>query len=179
MFPGPFDYYRASTLDEAIALLAQHGEDARPLTGGQSLIPLMKLRLATPAVLVDLNPIPELDYVRGGNGSVEIGALARHADVEAATVVRTQLPSALDAAMLVGDMQVRNLGSVAGALAEADPGGDWGPVLLALGGQVRCAGPDGPRTIAASDFYVDYLTTALEPAEIITEIRLPLPAPGA
>ena len=177
MFPNVFEYFRAASVQEAVSLLAHHGEDARPLTGGQSLIPLMKMRLVNPAVLVDLNPIPDLDYVRRNNGSIEIGALARHADVEESTVIRIQLPIALDAAMLVGDMQVRNLGSVAGAVAEADPGGDWGPVLLAAGGQMRCVGPGGPRMVEASEFYVDFLTTALKPAEIITEIRLPVPPP--
>jgi carbon-monoxide dehydrogenase medium subunit len=135
--------------------------------------------VANPTVLVDLNPIPDLDYIRRDNGAVEIGALVRHADVEESAIVRRLLPIAVDAAMLVGDMQVRNLGSVAGAVAEADPGGDWGPVLLALGAEVQCVGPDGPRWIAASDFYVDFLTTALQPAELITQIRVPIPPPGS
>src|SRR5205823_3552328 len=149
MYPAAFEYVRAASVVEAVALLAQHGDDARPLTGGQSLIPLMKLRLVNPTVLVDLNGIPDLDYVRRNNGFIEIGALARHADVEESAVVRSEVPIALDAAMLVGDMQVRNLGSVAGAAAEADPGGDWGPVLLALGAQLECTGPRGSRTINA------------------------------
>jgi carbon-monoxide dehydrogenase medium subunit len=179
VFPSPFEYVRAHSIEEAVSLLARFGEDARPLTGGQSLIPLMKLRLVNPTVLVDLNPIPGLDYVRRANGSIEIGALSRHADIEASSLIRSELPIALDAAMCVGDAQVRNLGSLAGAAAEADPGGDWGPVLLALGAQIACTGPGGSRLLDAADFYVDYLTTALEPAELIAEIRLPVPPPGS
>jgi carbon-monoxide dehydrogenase medium subunit len=179
VFPSAFEYRRAGSIDEAVTLLARHGEDARPLTGGQSLIPLMKLRLVNPTVLVDLNPIPDLDYVRRSDASIEIGALARHSDIERSSLVRSELPIALDAAMCVGDAQVRNLGSLAGAAAEADPGGDWGPVLVALGAQMLCTRPAGSRSIRAEDFYLDYLTTALEPAELIEHITLPLPPPGS
>ena len=179
MFPSSFDYVRAHSPEEAVSLLGEYGEDARPLTGGQSLIPLMKLRLVNPSVLVDLNDIPGLDYIRRTDGTVEIGALARHGDIETTGLVRDTLPIALDAAMCVGDVQVRNLGSLAGALAEADPGGDWGPVLLALGAQIACLGSNGSRVVDAADFYLDYLTTVLEPAELITEIRLPVPPEGS
>jgi aerobic carbon-monoxide dehydrogenase medium subunit len=175
MYPNVFDYFRPDSLAEAVALLGQHGEDARPLAGGQSLIPLMKLRVANPTVLVDLNRIPGLGSVERRNGTLAIGALARHADVEAATLVHTTLPIMLDAARVVGDAQVRNLGTVAGALAEADPGGDWGPVLLALNGAVQCLGPDGERVIAAADLFADYFTTTLAPTELITEVRVPVP----
>src|SRR5919199_1421027 len=175
MYPNVFDYFRPESLAEAVELLSQYGEDARPLAGGQSLIPLMKLRVANPTVLVDLNRLPGLDYVERRNGTLALGALARHADVEAAAAVRAALPIMLDAARVVGDAQVRNLGTVAGALAEADPGGDWGPVLLALNGEVQCQGPRGERTIAAADLFADYFTTTLEPTELITEIRVPAP----
>jgi carbon-monoxide dehydrogenase medium subunit len=176
MYPNVFDYFRPESLAEAVALLGQYGEDARPLAGGQSLIPLMKLRVANPTVLVDLNRLPGLGYVERRNGTLALGALARHADVEAAADVRAALPIMLDAARVVGDAQVRNLGTVAGALAEADPGGDWGPVLLALNGEVQCQGPRGERTIAAADLFTDYFTTALAPDELIAEVRVPAPA---
>jgi carbon-monoxide dehydrogenase medium subunit len=179
VFPGSFDYFRAASLEEAVTLLEQYGDDARALAGGQSLIPLMKLRLANPTVLVDLNPVPGLDYVRTDDGSVRIGALARHADVEQWGQLPSLLPMVQDAVVLVGDAQVRNLGTVVGAMAEADPGGDWGPVVLALGGELSCIGPGGARTIPATDFFTDYYTTALEPTEIITELRLRLPPAGS
>lgn len=179
MFPASFDYVRASSLAEAVALLEQYGDEARPLAGGQSLIPLMKLRLANPTVLVDLNPVPGLDYVRESAEWLQIGALARHVDVELSDSIRDRLPIVHDAASVVGDMQVRNLGTVVGAIAEADPGGDWGPVALALGGEVACVGPDGDRTIPLTDFFADYYTTALRPAELIRELRLRMPLDGA
>ena len=175
MFPASFDYLRASSLADAIALLEQHGDEARPLAGGQSLVPLMKLRLANPTVLVDLNPISELDYVKEDGEWLRIGALTRHADVEQWDKISSLLPIAHDAASLVGDAQVRNLGTVVGAIAEADPGGDWGPVVLALGGEVACIGPAGERAIPLTDFFTDYYTTALEPTELIRELRLRLP----
>src|SRR5919202_1475355 len=178
MYPNVFDYFRPESLAEAVALLGQHGEDARPLAGGQSLIPLMKLRVANPAVLVDLNRLPGLGYVERRNGTLALGALARHVDVRAAPEVQADLPIMLDATRVVGDAQVRNLGTVAGALAEADPGGDWGPVLLALNGAVHCRGPQGDRVIPAADLFVDYFTTALAPDELITEVCLPVPAAG-
>ena len=179
MYPNVFDYFRPESLAEAVALLGQHGEDARPLAGGQSLIPLMKLRVANPTVLVDLNRLPGLGYVERRNGTLALGALARHADVMQAAAVHAALPILLDAARVVGDAQVRALGTVVGALAEADPGGDWGPVLLALNGEVQCQGPESERVIAAADLFADYFTTALEPTELITEVRVPVPAAGS
>lgn len=179
MFPASFDYVRASSLAEAISLLSQYGDDARPLAGGQSLIPLMKLRLANPTVLVDLNPVPGLDYVKTDAEWLQIGALARHADVEHSDRIRALLPIVHDAASLVGDMQVRNLGTVVGAMAEADPGGDWGPVALALGGEVTCVGPTGDRVVPLTDFFTDYYTTDLDPTELISELRLRLPPVGS
>ena len=179
MYPNAFDYFRPSSLPEALELMARHGDDARPLAGGQSLVPLMKLRMANPAVLVDLNGLPELDYLRQENGWLAMGALARHVDVEDAALVRARLPLVIDAVGMVGDVQVRNLGTVAGAMAEADPAGDWGPALLALDGEVQCVGPNGERTIAAGDFFTDFFTTALDSAELVTEVRLRLPGPGS
>ncbi len=175
MFPNVFDYYKAGSIAEAISLLSKYGDDARPLSGGQSLVPLMKLRLVNPGVIIDLNPIKDLDYIRRTNGTIEIGGLVRHADVESSPLMKTTLALAVDGAELVGDMQVRNRGTVAGAVAEADPGGDWGPVLVALNGKVECQGPGGKRLVDAADFYVDFLTTVLEPAEIVTGVQLPVP----
>jgi aerobic carbon-monoxide dehydrogenase medium subunit len=179
MFPASFDYVRAASLAEAVTLLKQHGDEARPLAGGQSLVPLMKLRLANPTVLVDLNPIPDLDYVKADGEWLRIGALTRHADVELWDEIRSLLPIAYDAASLVGDAQVRNLGTVVGAMAEADPGGDWGPVVLALGGEIVAVGPGGDRIIPLTTFFTDYYTTALEPTELIRELRLRLPPVGS
>jgi carbon-monoxide dehydrogenase medium subunit len=179
VFPAAFDYVPAFSLAEAISCLERYGDDARPLAGGQSLVPLMKLRLANPAVLVDLNPIAGLDYVSAEDGWLRIGALTRHADVEEHAGLRSLVPAVHDAARLVGDAQVRNLGTVVGALAEADPGGDWGPVVLALGGEVSCLGPSVERVISLDDFFTDYYTTALQPIELIRELRLRLPSPGS
>jgi aerobic carbon-monoxide dehydrogenase medium subunit len=179
MYPSAFEYLRAESLPRAIELLSQYGDEARALAGGQSLIPLMKLRLSTPGVLVDLNPISGLEYVSQSDGWLALGALARHADVAGSELVRSRVPMIHDAVLLVGDAQVRNLGTVAGALAEADPGGDWGPIILALDGEVTCMGPSGQRVVSATDFFTDYYTTVLEPVELISEVRLRMPEPGS
>jgi aerobic carbon-monoxide dehydrogenase medium subunit len=177
MYPKSFEYFRPDSLAEALELVAQHGDEARPLAGGQSLIPLMKLRLANPTVVVDLNHLPGLSYIARKNGSLAFGALTRHADVETSAEVRAASPIIGDAVVMVGDVQVRNLGTVAGALAEADPAGDWGPVVLALGGEVECVGPDGGRVIPIEELFSDFYTTVLEPTELITEVRLRVPGP--
>ena len=179
MYPSSFEYFRAGSLAHALELMAQYGDDARPLAGGQSLIPLMKLRLASPAVLVDLNPLDELAYVRQENGWLAMGALARHAEVEDSGLVRDHLPLAFDAVRLVGDAQVRNLGTVAGSLAEADPGGDWGPALLALGAEVTCHSTRGQRVVDATDLFRDFYSTDLAPDELLTEVRLRVPPAGS
>lgn len=180
MYPRNFDYVRAGSLAEALDLLAEHGDDGRPLAGGQSLIPLMKLRLVSPRVLVDLNGIPGLDYVKEEDGWLRIGALTRHAAVARDRALCAALPVLGDAVREVGDIQVRNLGTVIGALVEADPAGDWGPVLLALDGQVVCTRQGGgERTIEGSAFFEDFLTPALETGELATELRLPKPRAGS
>ncbi|OGG46196.1 MAG: hypothetical protein A3F84_04150 [Candidatus Handelsmanbacteria bacterium RIFCSPLOWO2_12_FULL_64_10] len=176
MFPNVFEYYRANSVAEAIALLTKYGDDARPISGGQSLVPLMKLRLVNPGVIVDLNPIPGLDYVRRTDGVIELGGLVRHAEAESAALLKQHLPVVVDAVELTGDMQVRNRGTVGGVIAEADPGGDWGAALLAVNGKVECEGPNGKRVIDGPDFYLDFLTTALGPGEIVTGVQLPVPA---
>ncbi len=159
--------------------MARYGHEARPLAGGQSLIPLMKLRLANPTVIVDLNAIPGLSYIRQEGERLAIGALTSHSYVEESEIVCSRLAVIEDAVSNIGDAQVRNLGTVGGSLAHADPSGDWGPVLLALGGEVRCLGPSGDRLIQGSEFFTDIYETTRWPTEIVTEVRIPLPQPGA
>ena len=159
--------------------MARYGQDARPLAGGQSLIPLMKLRLANPAVIVDLNGIPGLSYVREEGDRLAIGALTCHSDVEDSELVRTGYAAIKDAVSHIGDAQVRNLGTVGGSLVHGDPSGDWGAVLLALGGEVCCLGPSGNRLIQASEFFTEMYETARQPDEIVTEVRIGSPGPRA
>lgn len=173
--PAAFDYYPATSVDEAIALLQEHGEDAKVLAGGHSLIPTMKLRLAQPAVLVDLGRIPGLSYIHEENGAVAIGAMTTYATLARSDLLRQHFTLLADAASVIGDQQVRNRGTLGGALAHADPAADMTAIVLALKGDILTQGPNGIRTIKADDFFVDIFTTALQPGEIITEIRLPMP----
>jgi carbon-monoxide dehydrogenase medium subunit len=175
MLPARFDYHRAETLDEALALLDQYGEEAKTLAGGMSLIPLMKLRFASPGHLVDINRIPGLATIAESNGHLRVGALARHADVEASDVVQARYPAMATAAPLVSDPIVRNRGTVGGSLAHADPAGDWGSVMLAMGAELVCRSSSGERVVGIDDFLVDTFTSALTPNEILTEIRAPAP----
>jgi carbon-monoxide dehydrogenase medium subunit len=174
MYPRAFQYHRAKSYPEAVSLLGQLGDDAKLLAGGQSLIPLMKLRLSTPGHLVDLNFIPQTSYIRS-NGSLSLGAMTRHSEI-AASAATARLPILHDCAAGIADPQVRNLGTIGGSIAEADPTGDWAPVLLATGATVTTLGPDGTRSIDIHDFILDAYTTALQPAELITDIAIPLPA---
>lgn len=175
MYPKSFDYIRASSLREAIDILSQHREEAKVLAGGQSLIPLMKLRLAAPRYVVDIARISGMDGVAERDGSVEFGALVRHAAIEASPLVQEKLPIMRDAASVIADVQVRNRGTLGGALAHADPCGDWGPVCLALDARVKCAGPRGERTIKIGDFFRDAFTTALNDDEVLTSLSIELP----
>lgn len=174
MYPSPFRYHRATSLAEASRLLAELGEEARPLAGGQSLIPLMKLRLAAPAHLVDLNFLPGLSQVEHANGTLRIGALARHAEIESSAAARS-IPILHDCAAGIADPQIRHRGTIGGSLAEADPSGDWAPVLLTLDTTVHTVGPAGERAIPLADFIVDAYTTRLAPAELIREITVAVP----
>jgi len=174
MYPRAFQYHRAKSQSEAISLLSELGDDAKLLAGGQSLIPLMKLRLSTPGHLVDLNFIPDTSYIRR-NGALTFGAMTRHAEI-AASAEAMQIPILHDCAAGIADPQVRNLGTIGGSIAEADPTGDWAPVLLATGATVSTLGPDGARSIDIHDFILDAYTTTLQPAELITEIAVPLAA---
>ena len=173
MFPHPFEYVRPASLDEAVDLLKRHGDQARVLAGGQSLIPLMKLRLASPQVLIDIGHIPALSFVREDRDSLRIGAMARHRDLEQTPLVRDRYPLLAEAARSLGDPQVRNLGTVGGALAHADPAGDWGAAFLAFNTTLTATGPRGSRTLSIDDFFRDTFVTALDPKEILAEIRIP------
>lgn len=174
MSPYPFQYHRAHSLAEASTLLTQLGADARLLAGGQSLIPLMKLRLAQPAALVDLNFVPGLAAIEPGNGEIRFGAMARHAAIEDSPVAE-RIPILHDCAAGIADSQVRNMGTIGGSVAEADPSSDWIAVLLTLAAHVRCAGPQAERSVAISDFVKDAYTTALAPGEIVREIVVKVP----
>lgn len=173
MIPAPFDYQRAGSVDEAIELLASHGDDAKLLAGGHSLLPLMKLRLAQPTVLVDIGRIGDLSYVTDGGGSVRIGALTRHHDVASSDLVREQVPLLAEVAGQIGDPQVRHRGTVGGSIAHGDPASDLPAVVLALRGTLVVRGPGGEREIAADDFFTGFLETSLAPDEVLTEIRVP------
>jgi carbon-monoxide dehydrogenase medium subunit len=177
MIPGAFDYFAPSTLPEAIALLQQHGEDAKILAGGHSLIPLMKLRLAEPAYLIDINRIGGLAYIKEEEGELRIGALTREADLDASALVRARYPLLADTARVIADPLVRNMATVGGNLAHADPANDHPATMLAYGARVVATGPRGERIIPITDFFVGLFATALAPDEILTEIRIPMPSP--
>lgn len=178
MYPRSFAYHRASSLKEAAGMMAELGPEARLLAGGQSLIPLMKLRLSSPATLVDLGHIPDLDFIRHNDGALEIGALARHSGVEHSAEAR-RIPILRDCAAGIADVQVRNWGTVVGSIAEADPTGDWSPVLLTLETAVHCLGPQGERRVPLAEFIRDAFTTALEPGELIQALQIRTPASGS
>jgi carbon-monoxide dehydrogenase medium subunit len=176
MIPAQFDYLAPKTLDEAVALLAQHPDDAKILAGGHSLIPAMKLRLAQPQALIDIGGIKDLSYVREEGGQIRIGATTTHYQIESSARLREICPLLPEAASTIGDVQVRNKGTIGGSLAHADPAGDWPAVILALQAEIVAASSNGERTIKADDFFVDLMTTALKPGEILREIRIPAPA---
>ena len=176
MYTAPFEYHRARSVEEAISLLDEYGDDAKLLAGGHSLIPLLKLRFAQPKHLIDVRKLPNLAGIREEAGAIVIGATTTHAQVERSTVAERWLPMLAEAASQIGDPLVRNVGTVGGSLAHADPGADWPAVMLALNADFGVTGPRGARTIPADDFFLDILTTALGPAEILTEVRIPIPA---
>jgi carbon-monoxide dehydrogenase medium subunit len=173
VIPAAFAYARPDSVDEAVALLAEHGDEAKVLAGGHSLLPLMKLRLATPSVLVDVGRLTDLSYVRDAGDAVAVGGLTRHHDVEHDPLLRRYVPIMSAAAGEVGDPQVRHRGTLGGSLAHGDPASDLPAVVLALRGSIVVRGSGGERVIAADDFFQDFLETALAPDEIITEVRLP------
>jgi aerobic carbon-monoxide dehydrogenase medium subunit len=173
MIPAQFEYERASSVDEAIELLGRHGEDAKLLAGGHSLLPLMKLRLAAPAVLVDIGRLRELSYVREDGDRVAIGALTRHHDVANDALLAEHCPIVSHTAGLIGDPQVRHMGTIGGSVAHGDPASDLPTVLLALDAEMTARGPDGERTIGAAEFFGGLFETALNADEVLTEIRVP------
>ena len=177
MIPPSFEYLRPNTIPEAIAMLQQHGDAAKILSGGQSLIPMMKLRLARPAILIDINRIAGLSHIKEEGGYLKIGGLTREAELEASPLVRSKYPILADTTHVIADPQVRNLATVGGNLAHGDPANDHPATMIALGAQVVASGPKGERVIAIEDFFVSLFTTALKPDEILTEIRVPVPPP--
>jgi carbon-monoxide dehydrogenase medium subunit len=177
MRPAEFDYHRPASVDEAVALLGDLG-DAKALAGGHSLLPAMKLRLSTPAAIVDLGGIPGLDGIAQDGDRLVIGSLATHASVAASDLVRAECPVLAEAAGEIGDRQVRNRGTIGGSVAHADPGADYPTVLKALGATIATASKSGGREIAADDFFVGVFATALEPGELITSVAVPVTAKG-
>ncbi|OLC41560.1 MAG: carbon monoxide dehydrogenase [Acidobacteria bacterium 13_1_40CM_65_14] len=176
MYPANFDYKRPATVDEAVALLAQHGDAAKLLAGGHSLIPAMKLRLAQPKVVVDIGRISTLSYIREAGGKLAIGAMTTHQEIAASRLLQDKCPLLPETASHIGDVQVRNKGTIGGSLAHADPAADYPATILALDAEIEVAGPNGRRTIRAGDFFVDLLQTAIAANELITEIRVPVTA---
>lgn len=182
MYPSAFDYSAPETLDEALASLGELGDEGRVLAGGQSLIPMMKLRLAAPGHLVDINGVSELSYIDEENGHLAVGALARHADLAASDLVSSSNHTMASAAPWISDPLVRNRGTLCGSVAHCDPEGDWNSVMLAVGASVVARSASGERVIPIADFVVDFFTNALEPGEMVTEVRVPKyagPAGGA
>lgn len=177
MYPNAFDYYRAASVPDAIALLQEH-PDAKLIAGGHSLLPMMKLRLVSPPALIDLGGIPGLSGIREVADAIVIGAATTYDDLLNSDIINEALPMIAEAASVVGDVQVRNRGTIGGALAHADPASDMPPVMLALGATLKVVGPNGERTIPADDFFVKFFTCALQPDEVLTEISVPRPKAG-
>ena len=178
MIPAAFEYLCPATVDEAVALLSQFGEEAKLLAGGHSLLPAMKLRLAQPRTVIDVGRIPELSGIREEGGKLVVGARTTHHALENSPLVRAQCPLLTEVALEVGDVQVRNRGTLGGSLVHADPAADWPAALLALEGELEIAGPGGRRVVSASDFFVDMMQTAVGESDLLCEIRLPITGPG-
>jgi len=173
MIPSPFNYHRPTTLDEALQLLTE-SEDAKVLAGGHSLLPAMKLRLAQPKTIVDLGRIGDLNYIREEGGRVAIGAMTTHYQIETSALLQGKCPLLPELATHIGDVQVRNKGTFGGSLVHADPAADWPAAVLALDAEFEIAGPSGRRTVGAPDFFVEMMQSAVQPNEILREIRVPM-----
>lgn len=173
MIPAQFDYLAPQTLDEAVALLSQHQDEAKILAGGHSLIPAMKLRLATPQILIDIGRIKDLSYIREEGDLIHIGAMTTHYQIESSDRLREICPLLPECAANIGDVQVRNKGTIGGSLAHADPAADWPAAIIALNAEIVARSAAGERVIKADDFFVDFFTSALEAGEIVREIRIP------
>jgi len=175
MIPAQFDYATPNSIAEAVSLLAQRPDEAKILAGGHSLIPAMKLRLAQPQLLIDLGRIKDLSYIRSESGKILIGAMTTHYQLESSATLKQSCPLLTECAASIGDVQVRNKGTIGGSLAHSDPAADWPAAILALRGEIVAVGSAGERVIKADDFFVDFFTTALQPGEIIREIRVEIP----
>jgi len=178
MIPREFEYFDPTSIEEAVNLLSKYGEDAKLMAGGMSLLPMMKLRILSPRVLVDLWRVPDLEYIRERDGMILIGSMATHYMLHSSELIRKKIPILAEAAQVVGDPLVRNLGTIGGSAAHAAPNADYPPVLVALAAEMSVTGPKGTRTIGAKDFFTDIFTTAIEPSEVLTEIRIPPPRAG-
>ena len=174
MIPAAFDYIAPQSLDEAVRALAAHGEEAKLLAGGHSLLPLLKLRLANPKLLIDLTRIPGLGNISQDDDKIVLGALATHYQIESSKLLKSKCPLLPETARFIGDVQVRNRGTIGGSLTHADPCADWPAAILALGGELKLSGPTGERRIAGEEFFLGTMTTAIEPTEILTDIRVPV-----
>ena len=179
MIPQSFEYFCPETVSEAIALLHQHGDGAKILSGGQSLIPMMKIRLARPEYIIDINRLADLQYIKEEDGFLKIGGLTREADLEASDLIRSKYPIVLDTAAAIADPQVRNMATIGGNLAHGDPANDHPATMMALRAAVIATGQSGERSIPVTDFFLSVFTTALEHGEILTEIRIPIPPSGS
>jgi carbon-monoxide dehydrogenase medium subunit len=177
MLPSSFDYHRAGSLEEALSLLGQHGDDGKVLAGGQSLIPMMKLRFANPGHLIDVNHVDGLDAIEEVDGELRIGALVRHNHLAANPLIKERYPTIAAAAPQIADPLVRNLGTIGGSLAHADPAGDLGSVMLSLGASVVLTGASGERVVPIGEFMVATFTTSIEPTELLTQVRVPAAQP--
>ena len=177
MIPPAFEYLRPNTIPQAIAFLLQYGDDAKILSGGQSLIPMMKFRLARPSHLIDINRISGLDYIKEEGGYLKIGGLTREAELEHSALVREKYPILFDTTHVIADPQIRNMATLAGNLAHGDPANDHPATMMALGAEIVATGPQGERVIHVDNFFVTLFTTDLQHGEIVTEIRIPTPPP--
>ena len=175
MIPAAFEYLRPKTISEAISFLQQYGEDAKILSGGQSLIPMMKFRLARPAYLIDINRIAGMSYIREEDGYLRIGGLTREADLEHSSLIQAKYPLLADTSRVIADPQIRNMATLAGNLAHGDPANDHPATMLALRAEIVASGPNGERVLPIDGFFVTLFTTQLEHDEIVTEIRIPIP----
>ncbi len=179
MIPSKFDYIRANSVDEALSLLSQHGPDAKLLAGGHSLIPTMKLRLSSPSALIDISKIEELNFISDNGDSISIGAGTTHYQIASSDAVGSKLPFLAQAAGQIGDVQVRNMGTLGGSIGHADPAADYPASLLAGEAEIVVKGGSGDRTIPASDFFTGLFSTALSEGDMITEVRFPVPSDGS
>ena len=174
MIPGSFEYFAPRSLADAVKFLAEHRDDVKVLSGGQSLLPLMKMRLSKPGFIVDIGRVPGLDTITEDGNNLIIGALVTHAQIESSEVLRKKCPLLPQTATTIADVQVRNRGTIGGSIAHADPAGDWPAAILALEAEIKCFGPNGERWVSCDEFFLGLLMSVLEPDELVTAIRVPL-----